>query len=63
MSLSNAIENNSRLFPPFARKLAQSDHTIYTTFSDKLALWLASERAYYPAARPEVSVCYDRNLS
>lgn len=58
-SSSNAVQNNSRLFPPFARKLAQNDYTVYATFADKLAVWLGSERAYYPAARPEVSACHN----
>jgi hypothetical protein len=55
-SLSNAVENNNRLFPPFARKLAENDTTVYATFAHRLAVWLGSERAYYPAARPEVSL-------
>ena len=53
---SSAVQNNNRLFPPFARKLAQNDPTVYATFADKLAVWLGSERAYYPAARQEVSL-------
>jgi hypothetical protein len=53
------MENNNRLFPPFARKLAENDPTVYANFADRLALWLSSERAYYPAARPEVSLIHN----
>ncbi|TFK67887.1 hypothetical protein BDN72DRAFT_898574 [Pluteus cervinus] len=53
-SSSQAAENNNKLFPYYLKKLSQSDPAIYNTFSSKLAIWLSSERAYYPAARPQI---------
>ena len=51
---SNAVETNDKLFGPYARKLESDHFETYNTFSERLAKWLADERAYYPAARPKV---------
>ncbi|KAG5718668.1 hypothetical protein E4T56_gene16634 [Termitomyces sp. T112] len=51
---SNAVEINDKLFGPYARKLESDNFEIYDTFSGRLAKWLADERAYYPAARPQI---------
>lgn len=51
---SAAISANERTFPIFAKKLASKDFKEYVTTARKLATWLGSEKAYYPAARPKV---------
>ncbi|KAG5645049.1 hypothetical protein DXG03_007228 [Asterophora parasitica] len=53
---ANAIESNKKLFGLFSRKLSTNDSATYNTYCTKIAAWLSDERAYYPEARPEVSL-------
>ncbi|KIK78149.1 hypothetical protein PAXRUDRAFT_342208 [Paxillus rubicundulus Ve08.2h10] len=49
-----AITSNEKIFPVFAKKLASKESKDYINTAHKLALWLTSEKAYYPAARPKI---------
>ncbi|THH15588.1 hypothetical protein EW146_g4924 [Bondarzewia mesenterica] len=51
----NAINNNEKLFPVFARRLSTSTHPVsYIGAADRLSVWLNSSKAYYPVARPKI---------
>ncbi|KAF9220395.1 hypothetical protein BS17DRAFT_820681 [Gyrodon lividus] len=49
-----AINSNEKIFPVFAKKLASKEPKDYINTAHKLAIWLTSEKAYYPAARPKI---------
>ncbi|KIJ13133.1 hypothetical protein PAXINDRAFT_100842 [Paxillus involutus ATCC 200175] len=49
-----AITSNEKIFPVFAKKLASKESKDYINTAHKLAVWLTSEKAYYPAARPKI---------
>ncbi|KIJ60334.1 hypothetical protein HYDPIDRAFT_32302 [Hydnomerulius pinastri MD-312] len=49
-----AINSNEKIFPVFARKLASKDIKDYLGTANKLRIWLSSEKAYYPVARPKI---------
>lgn len=51
---NTAVSSNEKIFPVFARKLASKDTKDFLNTARKLAVWLSSEKAYYPAARPKV---------
>jgi hypothetical protein len=51
-----AISNNEKVFPVFAKKLSSADEEVFCTTAGKLSTWLNSEKAYYSAARPNVSI-------
>jgi hypothetical protein len=51
-----AISNNEKVFPVFAKKLSSADEEVFCTTARRLSTWLNSEKAYYPAARPNVSI-------
>ena len=51
---SAAMANNERLFPQMLAKL--SDAQTYMEEAQKLRMWMSNQRAYYPLARPWVSV-------
>jgi hypothetical protein len=51
-----AITNNEKVFPVFAKKLSADDGDVFCSTALKLSTWLNSEKAYYPAARPKVSL-------
>ncbi|KAG6878799.1 hypothetical protein C0993_008098 [Termitomyces sp. T159_Od127] len=51
---SNAVQINDKLFRSYARKLESDNLETYTLFSERLAKWLADERAYYPESRPQI---------
>ncbi|KZT67442.1 hypothetical protein DAEQUDRAFT_391887 [Daedalea quercina L-15889] len=54
MSIRNAEKNNEKLFPLFRRNLTENNVNLYAATADKLALWAAREKAYYPYARPVI---------
>ncbi|KAG6832734.1 hypothetical protein H0H92_012306 [Tricholoma furcatifolium] len=47
--------NNTRLFPPYAKKLQSNDFQTYSVFAQRFANWLTDGRAYYKEARPEIA--------
>ena len=51
---STAISSNERIFPIFAKKFASKDTKEFLSTARKLTIWLGSEKAYYPVARPKV---------
>ncbi|KAH7906312.1 hypothetical protein BJ138DRAFT_650139 [Hygrophoropsis aurantiaca] len=51
-----AVNNNERIFPIFAQRLASTDPELWRTTAKKLTQWLRSERAYYTAAQPKITV-------
>ena len=51
-----AITNNEKVFPVFANKLSSNDGKTFCNAASKLSKWLNSEKAYYAAARPKVSL-------
>ncbi|KAI9568165.1 hypothetical protein HD554DRAFT_2100326 [Boletus coccyginus] len=51
---SAAVNSNERIFPIFAKKLSSKDTKEFVNTAHKLAVWLGSEKAYYPAARPKI---------
>lgn len=51
---SAAVNSNERIFPIFAKKLSSKDTKEFVNTAHKLTVWLGSEKAYYPAARPKV---------
>ncbi|KAH7920893.1 hypothetical protein BV22DRAFT_1050031 [Leucogyrophana mollusca] len=51
---SAAINNNEKIFPVFAQRLASTDPSAWIAIVKKLMQWLRSERAYYPAAQPKI---------
>jgi hypothetical protein len=53
----DTITNNQKVLQNYAQKLASNDLTTFTRTAEKFGAWLKSERAYYPAARPQV--CLD----
>ncbi|KAH0832837.1 hypothetical protein J3R83DRAFT_11764 [Lanmaoa asiatica] len=53
---NTAISSNEKIFPVFARKLASRDAKDFVNTAHKLAVWLGSEKAYYPAARPKIAL-------
>ncbi|KAH9831625.1 uncharacterized protein C8Q71DRAFT_296108 [Rhodofomes roseus] len=54
MSGRNAEKNNEKLFPLFRRNLSENNVGLYAATADKLALWAARDKAYYPFARPVI---------
>lgn len=54
--MSTAEKNNEKLFPLFRRNLTESNVNLYAATADKLATWASRDKAYYPFARPVVSV-------
>lgn len=50
----NAYKNNEQIFPRLKEGLAQADG--YVAWAERLNMWLSKDRAYYPAARPWVSL-------
>ncbi|EDR11011.1 uncharacterized protein LACBIDRAFT_293504 [Laccaria bicolor S238N-H82] len=53
--MAASTDNNLKVFHRYAKMLARDDVEIYTSHADKLARWLCDEKAYYPAARKEIS--------
>lgn len=51
-----AIANNEKLFPTFEQRLASDDQALFVKTATRLSSWLDSEKAYYEAARPRVSL-------
>jgi hypothetical protein len=51
-----AITNNEKVFPVFAKKLSSNDGNTFCNAAAKLSKWLNSDKAYYAAARPKVSL-------
>lgn len=54
--MSTAEKNNEKLFPLFRRNLTENNVNLYAATADKLASWASRDRAYYPYARPMVSL-------
>lgn len=54
--MSSAEKNNEKLFPLFRRNLTESNVNLYAATADKLATWASRDKAYYPYARPVVSL-------
>lgn len=50
------LRSNEMLFAKLRKELADGRITVFTAAVDKLRTWLADERAYYPQARPVVSL-------
>ena len=59
---SQATENNQKLFRRYGKMFALNDPNVYTSHAEKLSLWLNDFKAYYTAARPEVSVASNLNF-
>jgi hypothetical protein len=55
MAAKDAVVNNEAVLAHYMEKLSSQDVHTYVTISDKLTLWLRSDRAYYAAVRPKVS--------
>lgn len=53
---AQAMENNQRLFFRYAKVFKENDIAPYAIHAHKLAAWLRDSKAYYTAARPEVSL-------
>lgn len=51
-----AITNNEKVFPIFVKKLSSDKEDVFCSTATKLSAWLNSEKAYYPDARPNVSI-------
>ncbi|KAK0228211.1 hypothetical protein IW262DRAFT_587507 [Armillaria fumosa] len=47
-----AVQNNQRIFSTY--EVSLSDTTHYIEFAGKFALWLDSDRAYYPQGKPSI---------
>ncbi|KAF8512255.1 hypothetical protein JB92DRAFT_2929258 [Gautieria morchelliformis] len=48
------VSTNTKVFRDLDRKLSSNNQEAFIQAADKLTKWLASEKAYYPEARPQI---------